>query len=348
MGDELNDGTNITGEFRRRRPIPIPLYDDRYVERPYLKKFELAKIRDNLDELVEIKEEIANKSMDKSAVINNTPNVSSSITKSETAKTEIVKPEIVKFEINKDGYVKSESVKNETVEPVEIIKDVKLDKNKPDKSEVKIGISNLAGSNLSGTSNKKTNVINKQQINKNKKVYRMNNEDNSYVDVESAFEKLSNRKETERAMRESAELARQNKIELANLKSELAKENERIKNELKSEFGNKFNEFGSRFNELTGKFENVNGKFENINGKFDGVSKKLEETCTGIDCLKKDLANINKNMDLVECPECHKKVVPPLSSYCPNCQAKMHGWFEDDGVTPVKGWKPSWEEKTVA
>jgi len=38
------------------------------------------------------------------------------------------------------------------------------------------------------------------------------------------------------------------------------------------------------------------------------------------------------------------KVVPPLSSYCPNCNAKMSSWFEDDGVTPVKGWKPSWEK----
>ncbi len=152
------------------------------------------------------------------------------------------------------------------------------------------------------------------------------------------FKDIQEESETNKAIRRAAELAEQNKLELEQMKKSLAAENAEIRKDLKNEFGNKFSE-------LSGKFNDITGKFENVNGKFDGVSKKLEETCTGIDCLKKDLANINKNMDLVECPECGKKVVPPLSSYCPNCNAKMYSWTEDDGVTPVKGWKPSWEKQ---
>ncbi len=307
MGDELNDNTNITGEFRKRRPVPVPLYDDRYIERPYLKKFELAKIRDNLDELVEIKEELVNKNFDKNVdkkiedFKNNVPTISPPV-------IEIKNPEIIKDEINK-GEVKIGISNLSHVDDIKKIDIVKSDLTKPNNQ-----------------------IINKQTKVK-KKVYKMSDEN---IDIESAFEKISSRKDAEKTMRESAELARQNRIDLANLKSELAKENERIKNELKTEFGSKFNEFGGKFGELT-------GKFENVNGKFDDVSKKLEETCTGIDCLKKDFANISKNMDLFECESCGEKVVPAYASYCPKCSAKQK-WYEDDGVTPLKGWKPSWEK----
>jgi len=52
---------------------------------------------------------------------------------------------------------------------------------------------------------------------------------------------------------------------------------------------------------------------------------------------------MNKNFDLMECPECGEKVVPPLSSFCPSCSAKIYSWTDDDGK-PVKGWKPNWEK----
>lgn len=309
MGDEVNDNSNVTGEFRRKRPVPIPIFNDRFIERPYQRKDELSFIRDAVEELVDIKKQknvIANESV-----------------VMETKSVETKPVEIKLMETKKDNDIKIPEIK---------ITDAKVPEIKV--SEVKIGIGNLV--------DKKIVVENKS---KNKKVIRMNDEDQYNVSPEmrrqirkSEMEDYHNEKEVQEAVKKAASLAEQNRKDLEDMKKSLAAENAEIRRDLKNEFGNKFSE-------LSGKFENVNGKFENVNSKFDGVSKKLEETCTGIDCLKKDLANINKNMDLVECPECGKKVVPPLSSYCPNCNAKMYSWTEDDGVTPVKGWKPSWKEK---
>ena len=333
MSGELNDDT-----FRRRRPIPIPLYDDRYIERPYLKKQELAKIRDNLDELVDIKSVLVNKNVDKPMdksidkpidnVMTETKKDSFFITSSDT-NTIIHKPEskIPEFKV-----------------PEPKVSESKVDEIKKD--ELKLGISNLkfnkeikkidvVDDKKVVIDNKKIDVnddkkiYNKSKINK-RKVIKMNDEDQPYnISPEerrrmrkSEFEEYANEKESNEAIKKAALLAEQNKRDLEDLKRNLAAENAEIRKDLKNEFGSKFND---------------------ITGRFDKVSGKLEETCTGIECLKKDLANINKNMDLVECPECGNKVVPPLSSYCPSCSAKMYSWSNDDG-TPVKGWKPNWEK----
>lgn len=326
MGDERNDDIN-----RRRRPIPVPLYDDRYVERPYLKKVELARIRDNLDVLVDIKEELANKDVDKVNIdkISNTKSNDNKVVTSELDVQSIMNTS-PSGGINN---IKSEIPKSEVIDNNAIISNKVIETKVP---EVKIGIGNLVDKQIVDRKNIDKKTENKS---KNRKVIRMSDETQEYnvspemrrQIIKSEMENYHNEKEVQEAIKKTALLSEQNKKELEEIKKNLATENAEIRKDLKNEFGNKFNE--------------LSGKFADVNGKFDGVSKKLEETCTGIDCLKKDLANINKNMDLVECPECGKKIVPPLSSYCPNCNAKMYSWTEDDGVTPVKGWKPSWEEK---
>lgn len=337
MGDEIN----AENGFRKRRPIPVPLYDryidDRYIERPYLKKHELAKIRDNLDELVEIKEsEMETKGnnvtefksiVDDNKVIDNKPDRD-------------VDNKVV------EDKVSDANIPNTTnIFPAKDENSVKISEpmNKVKTEEPKIGITNLEYNkeikkfDINNKKNDTKSSDNKQKINK-RKVKRMNDED-VYTGVspedrrrlrKAELQELKDEDDSRKAMLKAAHLAEENKIELENLKRRIAEENAKVKDELKSEFGNKFNEFGNKFNE--------------VGGKVDKVTGKLEETCTGIECLKKDLANINKNMDLVECDSCHVKAVPPLASYCPNCSAKINTWFEDDGVTPIKGWKPSWEK----
>ena len=378
MEDGINDNTD--DRFRRRRPVPIPIYDtDRYIEKPYLRKHELARIRDNLDELAEIKvgsidKPIVNKPkidmpepkkddkkeddffIDNTSDMHipNTSNVSSPNIKIETksAITPNINIPTISIPIT-DPKVKSESkieVKPE-VKP-EFVSEIKKD-------EIKFGISNLENKQSTQLINNIKQINDVKQINdsksknkviKRKVIKRMNDEEVIQYNIspeerrrrlKTDIQEVHEENATKEAIRKSAELAEQNRKELEQTRNELqdwkkslAAENVQIKNDLKQEFGNKFNELGSKFND----------KFSDITGKFEKVSGKLEETCTGIDCLKKDLANMNKNFDLTECPECGEKVVPPLASFCPGCAHKIKGWTEDDGVTPIKGWKPNWQK----
>lgn len=344
MEDGINDTTNVgvVDVNRRRRPVPVPLYDDRYdnryIERPYLRKHELSKIRNNLDELVDIKAELTDKNINKlidkpkiDNIINTRKNdikIVSDINSTMNVPdipivTSISLPEI-KTE-NKSEPVKSE-IKTETI------------KNETKKEDVKFGLNNL----VYNKEIKKIDVVeNKQNTdNKNKskiikrKVNHMNDEEQQTYNIspedrrrmrKAEHKEFLEEDETSKAIRKSAEFAEQNRKELEALKKSLIEENAEIRKELKNEFGNRFSD---------------------INEKFDKVSGKLEETCTGIECLKKDLANISKNSDLSECPECGQRIVPQLASFCPNCSTKIGGWTEDDG-TPIKGWKPNWENKQV-
>ncbi len=360
MEDGINDNTNNI--FRKRRPVPIPIYDDRYMERPYLKKNEIARIRDNLDELVEIKSELVNKPTENKPKIDMPEpknvdkkddkkeddffldNKKSQITSNSTSN--IIPPNIpiptISIPIT-DSKVKSEpKVETKIETKPEFVSEIKKD-------EIKFGISNLENKQPTQP-NSDIKQINdnkpKNKIIKKKVIKRMNDEEVVQYNIspeerrrrlKTDIQEVHEENATKEAIRKSAELAEQNKRELEQTRREieefkktLASENTQIKNDLKQEFGTKFNELGGRFNEIT--------------GRFDKVSNKLEETCTGIDCLKKDLANMNKNFDLSECPKCGEKIVPPLASFCPGCSTKIGGWTEDDGVTPIKGWKPNWKE----
>ena len=332
MGDEFNDDVN-----RRRRPIPVPLYDDRYIERPYLKKVELARIRNNLDKLVDIEKggaidknvdrivdkpkiDMPEPKKDDTKVVSDIPNIPNITNVSPPVTNTNVNPEIIKVE-----------TKFETK-----------------KEDIKVGINNFIDNKVVDNRNKQTNIVenkNKPKIIK-RKVIRMSDEDvgQGYnISPEdrrrlrkSEIKEFQDEEETAKAVRRSADLAEQNARDLKEFKLNLAKENEEIKKELKSEISNKFGQVDQKFSDMSGKFNEVGGRFDRLSGK-------LEETCTGIDCLKKDIAKMNKNTDLIECPECGEKVVPPLASFCPSCSAKMYSWTDDDGK-PVKGWKPTWEK----
>jgi len=365
LGDELN--VENTNEFRRKRPVPVPIYGSRYIERPYLKKDELSRIRDNLDELVDIKEfelkpkidsknELVNKIVDKPIVdkpidnklMNNKPIdiklTDIKLTDIKPIDIKLIDNKIIDNNANFESKIEPKMAESKITEPkTEFKTEFKIEpKSEIKKDEIKIGISNLGYNKELKKIDVIDNIKVDNKIKKNKrKVNRMNDEEQSYnISPEdrrrmrkSEIEEYHNEKETNEAIKKAANLAEQNKKELEEMKKTLTTENAEIRNDLKKEFGNKFNELNTKFNDIT-------GKFENVNEKFSGVSKKLDETCTGIECLKKDFAVHNKNVELMECPECNKKVVPPMSSYCPNCSTKIN-WFEDDGITPLKGWKSS-------
>lgn len=343
MSGDLNENL----ENRRRRPIPVPLYDDHYIERPYLKKVELAKIRDNLDELVDIKKTELFKDDDKSKIEskinqNNESKIEQEIKKDEV-KTNIsdinitnISPPLVDKPII-DKTVINKIVTNQPIINSESKNEVKND--------IKFGISNLVDKSKITDKNIDKSIDNKQNKSRTikRKVIRMSDDEISAgynISPEdrrrlrkSEIKEFQDEEETAKAVRKAAEISEQNARELKELKSNLAKENEEIKKELKLEFG-------SKLGQLDQKFGNIEQKFGE---KLDNTHKKLEETCVGIECLKNDLAKLNKNIDLVECPECHEKIVPPLASFCPGCSAHISGWTEDDG-TPVKNWKPNWEK----
>lgn len=311
-----------TNEEPKKKWRPVPTYDPtRYVERPYLRKDELARIRDNLDELTEIKqievpketklpETKTNKSVDvyipeKLEIPENIP----TITKEMMEKTAI---EIAKNQITKDLINKSD-VKNE-------INDATL-RIVPD------GYSKLDNKQ----NDKQNSTVNNNKI--KKKVKRMEGEENNYVSPE------------QRRMQLEHEL---NKIEKDKKLQINTEESVRIANETKEQLKRleiKILDMSKEFEGTVGnKVKTLDEKFGNLDTKFNTVHEKLKETCTGIECLTKDFKKSqDEKMELAECPECTKARVPFKSSFCPDCGAKMHSWTNDDG-TPVKGWTPSWKK----
>jgi len=84
------------------------------------------------------------------------------------------------------------------------------------------------------------------------------------------------------------------------------------------------------------------------------IKKIKEELCEGPDCLKKQVENKfgeidakiakldEKSVDFFVCERCSYPNVPALSSFCPNCGAKIPSWMDDNGQ-PVVGWTPYYE-----
>ncbi len=280
MEDRINDNTNNI--FRKRRPVPIPIYDDRYMERPYLKKNEIARIRDNLDELVEIKSELVNKptenkpkidmpepkNVDKKHDIKDdfflnsttdthiptTTNVSTPEIKSEVV---IVPASTIHLPII-DSKVKSEpkvETKIETKPEVkpEVVSEIKKD-------ETKFGISNLENKQPTQITQQTDDNKPKNKIIKKKVIKRMNDEEVVQYNIspeerrrrlKTDIQEVHEENATKEAIRKSAELAEQNKRELEQTRREieefkktLTSENAQVRSDLKQEFGTKFNELG--------------------------------------------------------------------------------------------------------
>jgi rubrerythrin len=99
--------------------------------------------------------------------------------------------------------------------------------------------------------------------------------------------------------------------------------------------------------------ENVNNAI-NIASELKGDIKKIkEELCEGPDCLKNQvqskfseidakIAKLDERSEVFVCEKCGYPKVPGLSSYCPQCGAKIPSWNTDDGE-PIPGWVPYWE-----
>lgn len=98
--------------------------------------------------------------------------------------------------------------------------------------------------------------------------------------------------------------------------------------------------------------ENVNNAIA-IAADLKGDIKKIkEEICEGPNCLKEQVVNkfgtIEDRLKKIEdsnatfvCEKCGYNGVKALTSYCPNCGAKIPSWADENGQ-PIVDWTPYW------
>jgi len=293
---------------KSRIPIPFRRLPDRYVERSYLKKNELSMIRDNLEELAEIKG---------GKQIEQLQNPKKQITFEQESKE-------VPKEIQSIETKTNESLNVFTKNESEIPKIVTENK------DIKLEISNI--------DNKKNSTVNNKT---KKKVKRMSeddyNPDMSEAVLQNKLDKIEKQKELLKNSNDALRTANETKEKLKGLELKILD----MSKEFEGTVDNKFNKINSNIDNKINKFDE---KFGQLDNKFNTVHEKLKETCTGIECLTKDFKKSQEEkVEFAECPECTKTRVPFKSSFCPDCGAKMHSWTNDDG-TPVKDWKPSWKK----
>lgn len=348
--------TDVPIEQRKRRPIPI--FEDRFVQsnqgsfdkpyidlsKSYLRKNILAEIGNNLNELIDIK--TGGKSIDNNQLYSK-PVVfeEKKVEKIEKPIEKLIEtPEIMTFSdelkksdtntnINKSdakiGIPTINSINKDATKEIikETIKETNYNKEKDSKQNIKQDVK---------IENKPIEI--KKKIIKRKVNY-MGEDDNVNIPPElrrsmrkAEFKEYQDEEEINKKIRESVDLASHNKNEIETLKLSVKENSLNIKKDLDSKFVN----LDSKFEIVDNKFGQLDSKFV---GKFDGISKKLEETCTGIECLKKDF----KKQELVECEDCKQQSVPIRASFCSNCGAKIRKWSNDDG-TPLTDWIPTWKK----
>jgi len=88
-----------------------------------------------------------------------------------------------------------------------------------------------------------------------------------------------------------------------------------------------------------------------LKGDIQAIKRDL---CEGPGCLKEQVQNKfgeidakiakldAKSVEFYSCDKCSYPNVPALSSFCPQCGAKIPSWTTDEGV-PVPGWVPYYE-----
>lgn len=91
-----------------------------------------------------------------------------------------------------------------------------------------------------------------------------------------------------------------------------------------------------------------------IAAELKGDIKQIkDDLCVGPDCLKEQVKNkfgeidakiakLDERSEMFVCEKCNYPNVPALSSFCPNCGAKIPSWMNDDGQ-PIVGWVPYYE-----
>ncbi len=170
-----------------------------------------------------------------------------------------------------------------------------------------------------------------------KKVKRMSDSDEYNVSPEMRqmqrerdFDEIARRKALESNVNEMVRTNKENSKKLEQIESKYGESANALKNDIKSD--------------LELKLKNLEDKFGKVNEHLGHVHEKLEKTCTGIECLTNDFKKLeSEKIEFAECDSCHESKVPPKSSYCPGCGKKL-SWYEDDGVTPLKGWTPAWKK----
>lgn len=119
-----------------------------------------------------------------------------------------------------------------------------------------------------------------------------------------------------------------------------------IKEDLKK-FQHNHNTGGKSFES---KFSGIDSKLSGFDSKFNGLESKLEkerveyggklkESCEGLDCIKNQLKDIGSKVNLHSCDNCGKTGIRDGDAFCATCGREIE-WFEQDGKTPLKGWKP--------
>lgn len=98
--------------------------------------------------------------------------------------------------------------------------------------------------------------------------------------------------------------------------------------------------------------ENVNNAIAIAADLKDDVKKIKEEICEGSNCLKNQVTTkfgtIEDRLKAIEdlstafvCEKCGYNGVKALTSFCPNCGAKIPSWADENGQ-PIADWIPYW------
>jgi hypothetical protein len=192
------------------------------------------------------------------------------------------------------------------------------------------------------------------------------------VDKAEQLEKL--RKEKERAEKEGTGKGNIMVDEnTTKLESKVAKLEAKLANDERAKYDKFLEGLAQKVDNVCTEVGGCRKDIGELRGRIDKdkerVEKDSKETCVGLDCLKKELKSgqekLNKldkfdkfdssklekldkldRLELYDCPECNEKTVPFFprpANYCPNC-GKPAQWLEDDGKTPLKGWKSVWKK----
>ena len=302
----------------QKRLRPVPVYSKAY-DKPYLRKDAILDINEKLDELNE-RRIISTKTNNTVEFTKQESKIPENIVKSDVKENVLDTKNIVETNINDEATTKLSKILDDNTTKLTKISDTKTEINpeKTNKYETK-----SVSTEIKSEQPKIDNKIDKSIKEKNKpKVKRMNENDESSSQLSrTAVKELLNERERQKEFEDNMRNA-----------LNISRETSQTVNELSKKLEKACVGIECLQRDLGLNSTKVNTELS----KIDTLETKVKETCTGIDCIKDEL----KKNELVECEKCGRKVVPPLSSFCPSCGEKINVWYDDDGE-PIKGWKPT-------
>jgi len=295
----------IEEETPQKRLRPVPVYSKPY-DRPYLRKDAILDINEKLDELND-RRIISTKTDNTVEFTKQEPKISENIAKLDVKENALNTKNISEVNNNDEATIKLSKILDEKIDVKSEIKPV-FTEIKTEQPKINI---------------EQPKIDNKSNKEKNKqKVKRMGENDENQPQLSrTAVKELLNERERQKEFEDNM----RNALKISNETSQTV-----------AKLGEKLEKACVGIECLQRDLGLSSTKVNNELSKIDNLEAKVKETCTGIDCLKDKL----KENELVECAECGKKVVPPLSYFCPGCGNRILEWNDENG-NPAPGWKPS-------